>query len=110
MFRQISLEGAPSTCHLSIDHIYSLCSDISAVFSELENDKDTVDNCRTMLQAINEKGVNVSSVFTPLEAQSNNIQSSIDNFKTRLEAVCDSLAELLEDMRTEASKVGPLDQ
>jgi hypothetical protein len=85
-----------------------VCVDIVAVFAELISDKETVDTCKTMLETIHAKGVRVDDAFGPLNAQSVNIQCTIDSFAERFRVGYGALASLLADMRTEAANVGPL--
>lgn len=91
-----------------VSEIHEVCSTIIAHFTELEADIRTVANCRLDLGRIQEKGVEVSSAFEPLEMQCAKIQGSRDLFADRLASIKETLAQLQSDMAEECAKVGPL--
>ena len=103
-----SSSDVPKDCSLVKNDIEQSCQEILLLFDELENDKMVIDNCRNVLTLINEKGVNVSSTFVPLDNQSTNLHSTSASFKYEFEELSTGLKDLLNRMSEEAQKVGPL--
>lgn len=89
--------------------INQLCTDVINCFAELQQDRDTVETCRSVLGQICESGVAVSAAFEPLEAQSGAIAAKETAFLQRLTSIKSNLETLLQDMQQECQIVGPLD-